>query len=221
MPAVRCWPLRSIQLMIGEPRSRYSALQLSPCHTLLRSHGVTCREWDLWAGQLTWNERDVSALLCILGLMIWACLWATAHTKCIGHVIGSCKTYKFPTCRPINGLSILWSMGWGCCSLNALILKLIVACRIQVVREDHNSNVYVMIVRLIWITWTALSAIRESPLNIITHTFGKVRSKWIPPIIIACGGEKACFEGSHLQMVFFFLCISEDSTRAQNYHWIF
>ena len=120
-------------------------------------------------GQSTRSEGDVSPIrcwtyiLCNLGLAMWACPWATAHTKCIGRVMSWWKT-----CRPINGLSILWSMGWGCCrSLITFFVKLIAACRLYAiyVRKDHDSNVWVMVARLVWITWTSLFAIWERPLT--------------------------------------------------------
>ena len=36
--------------------------------------------------------------------------------------------------------------------------------------EDNDFNVQVMITRLMWTIWTSLSAVRERPLNLITHS---------------------------------------------------
>ena len=38
------------------------------------------------------------------------------------------------------------------------------------VREDNDSNEYVMITRLVWITWTLMSTVPKRPLNLITHS---------------------------------------------------
>ena len=37
------------------------------------------------------------------------------------------------------------------------------------VGEDNDFNVQAMITRLMWTIWTSLSAVRERPLNLITH----------------------------------------------------
>ena len=36
--------------------------------------------------------------------------------------------------------------------------------------EDNDFNVQAMITRLMWTIWTSLSAVRERPLNLITHS---------------------------------------------------
>ena len=38
-------------------------------------------------------------------------------------------------------------------------------------REDNDFSVYVMIKRLVWTTWTLLSAIPKRLLNLISHSF--------------------------------------------------
>ena len=50
--------------------------------------------------------------------------------------------------------------------------KLFVACRLCViyVGGDNDFNVQAMITRLMWTIWTSLSAVRERPLNLITHS---------------------------------------------------
>ena len=67
--------------------------------------------------------------------------------------------------------------------------KLIVVCRLCViyVREGNDSNVQAMITRLIWTTWTSLSAVRERLLNLITHLLNenvrisiKISLKFVP-----------------------------------------
>ena len=53
-----------------------------------------------------------------------------------------------------------------------IFLKLIVTCRLWVicVIEDNDSNVYIMITWLIWITWTSLSTVWKRLLNLISHS---------------------------------------------------
>ena len=38
---------------------------------------------------------------------------------------------------------------------------------------DNDFNVQAMITRLMWTIWTSLSAVRERPLNLITHSLSK------------------------------------------------
>ena len=46
--------------------------------------------------------------------------------------------------------------------------------------SERDSNVYVvMITRLMWITWTSISAVRERPLNLIIHSL-----LWMTSMII-------------------------------------
>ena len=54
-----------------------------------------------------------------------------------------------------------------CCSF---LLKVI--CRLCVIYVGGNNdfNVQAMITRLMWTIWTSLSAVRERPLNLITHS---------------------------------------------------
>ena len=39
--------------------------------------------------------------------------------------------------------------------------------------EDNDFNVQAMITRLMWTIWTSLSAVRERPLNLITHSLSE------------------------------------------------
>ena len=50
-------------------------------------------------------------------------------------------------------------------------LKLIVSCRLCAIclREYNHYSVHVIITRLIWITWTSRSVVRERLINAITH----------------------------------------------------
>ena len=54
--------------------------------------------------------------------------------------------------------------------------KLFVACSLCViyVGGDNDFNVQAMITRLMWTIWTSLSAVRERPLNLITHSLTPV-----------------------------------------------
>ena len=71
-----------------------------------------------------------------------------------------------------------------CCSFFIpFFFKLIVACRLCViyVSENNDSNVQAMITRLLWTTWTSLSAVRERPLK-LTHSpmlYGITRPQWV------------------------------------------
>ena len=59
-------------------------------------------------------------------------------------------------------------------------------CRLCViyVGEDNDFNAQAMITRLMWTIWTSLSAVRERPLNLITHSLLPCLTihKWIIPI---------------------------------------
>ena len=44
--------------------------------------------------------------------------------------------------------------------------------------EDNDFNVQAMITRLMWTIWTLLSAVRERPLNLITHSLTIVEIRW-------------------------------------------
>ena len=47
---------------------------------------------------------------------------------------------------------------------------LLVDCVLSMWGEDNDFNVQAMITRLMWTIWTSLSAVRERPLNLITHS---------------------------------------------------
>ena len=49
------------------------------------------------------------------------------------------------------------------------------------VREDNNSNILVMIKRIIGITWTFMSDVRERTLDLITHTLTYCACILLPP----------------------------------------
>ena len=70
--------------------------------------------------------------------------------------------------------------------------KLFVACRLCViyVGGDNDFNVQAMITPLMWTIWTSLSAVRERPLNLITHslTCSSTRSFNLDEVLI----EKSC-----------------------------
>ena len=94
------------------------------------------------------------------------------------------NSYNFQSIGQWMGYSFTDLGAEGCCRfLNALLffslflsfLKLIMACRLCViyVREDNDSSVQAIIIRLIWTIWTSLSAVRERPLNLITHSLEK------------------------------------------------
>ena len=54
-----------------------------------------------------------------------------------------------------------------CCSF---LLKVICRLCVIYVGGDNDFNVQAMITRLMWTIWTSLSAVRERPLNLITHS---------------------------------------------------
>ena len=69
-----------------------------------------------WESQLTWNERDVSPVRSWTHYATLDLQYGLARG--LQH-ISNTLLLQLPTCRPINGLSILWSVHWGwCCSLN-------------------------------------------------------------------------------------------------------
>ena len=80
--------------------------------------------------------------------------------------------------------------------------KLFVACRLCViyVGGDNDFNVQAMITRLMWTIWTSLSAVRERPLNLITHSltsklpyFSKnLKSWWMPASLSECKSSILC-----------------------------
>ena len=63
-------------------------------------------------------------------------------------------------------------LSWTQLSLHYIFfLKLIVTCILCViyVREDNDSNVLVMIIRLVWTTWTPMSAVPHHSLTYIVR----------------------------------------------------
>ena len=74
-----------------------------------------------WESHLTWNKRGTSLIrcwthydpLCNLELAIWAWPWATSTYQVHWLSNGLIQDLQFPTCGPIDGLPILWYMGWG------------------------------------------------------------------------------------------------------------
>ena len=79
-------------------------------------------------GQLTWNKRNVSPIWC------WA-HYATLDLQCglscgLQHIPNTlaklwvdAKLLQLPTRGPINGLSIIWSMGWGVLSFSVCFFE--------------------------------------------------------------------------------------------------
>ena len=45
--------------------------------------------------------------------------------------------------------------------------------------EDNDFNVQAMITRLMWTIWTSPSAVRERPLNLITHSLTVPKFEYI------------------------------------------
>ena len=69
-------------------------------------------------------------------------------------------------------MDLRWPRVFRRSNVGLVYLKLFVACRLCViyVREDNDFNVLAMITRLVWTTWTWLSAVPERPLNLITYS---------------------------------------------------
>ena len=50
---------------------------------------------------------------------------------------------------------------------------------------DNDFNVQAMITRLMWTIWTSMSAVRERPLNLITHSLpGDNETKMPLPLVL-------------------------------------
>ena len=86
--------------------------------------------------------------------------------------------------------STQWMPYQFCVSFWSFYLQLIVACKLNViyVREYDDFNVEVLITRLILITCTAASAVREGSVNSITHS---LTNNW-NIVIFLTGHTRSC-----------------------------
>ena len=77
--------------------------------------------------------------------------------------------------------SLIWINGWVNRAAGDLRrhrafydVTVMVNCNLYIVcfyvREDNDSNWYLMIARGVWTTWTPMSAVPKRPLNLITHS---------------------------------------------------